>query len=170
MVRSFYFKGKGIIRNLKEIFVSFPFWLITFLGNFFIIIVSSIFYFLEGPPAIQFGGTMYIHSFADAVWWGFVTVTSVGYGDIVPHTLLGRILGIFLMIFGAGLFASYTGLFAKAFLEYEIGPMEEEIKELEKEIHVVTDFVKEQGVPGGAPSIFEARKFSSQGQFRAATK
>lgn len=38
----------------------------------------------------------------DALWWGIVTLSTVGYGDIVPHTVLGRYLGAGLMVFQIG--------------------------------------------------------------------
>lgn len=41
-----------------------------------------------------------IHSFDDALWWGFTTISTVGYGDFVPVTALGRLLAVGLMIGG----------------------------------------------------------------------
>ena len=46
-----------------------------------------------------------INSFLDAVWWTVSTVTTVGYGDIVPVTDAGKIMAIFYMIFGIGVLA-----------------------------------------------------------------
>lgn len=42
-------------------------------------------------------------SFASGIWWSIVTLTTVGYGDISPTTLEGRILAIVIMFFGIGL-------------------------------------------------------------------
>lgn len=41
-----------------------------------------------------------ITSFGDAMWWGFATITTVGYGDLVPITVPGRVLAVFLMVGG----------------------------------------------------------------------
>lgn len=41
-----------------------------------------------------------IVNFGDAIWWGFATLSTVGYGDFVPITILGRVLAVGLMIGG----------------------------------------------------------------------
>jgi len=43
-------------------------------------------------------------------WWSIVTMTTVGYGDVVPHTLAGRALAIALMVAGICMFAAVTGV------------------------------------------------------------
>ncbi len=60
-----------------------------------------------------------IHSAADAMWWSFVTVTTVGYGDHFPVTPSGRVLAAVLMIAGIGLFGTFTAYIATAFLSTE---------------------------------------------------
>jgi voltage-gated potassium channel Kch len=57
-----------------------------------------------------------IHTASDAVWWSYVTVTSVGYGDRYPVTNTGRLVGVALLSSGVGLFAVITGFLTDAFL------------------------------------------------------
>ncbi len=51
----------------------------------------------------------------DGIWWAFQTITTVGYGDVVPHTIAGRIFACFLMLLGVGLVSIVAANFA-AFL------------------------------------------------------
>lgn len=66
----------------------------------------------------------------DGIWWAWVTVTTVGYGDIVPESPQGKFFGGLLMILGLGLFSLITASFS-AFL---IAREEEELIEQEKEV------------------------------------
>ena len=61
----------------------------------------------------------------DAVWWAFVTITTVGYGDQYPVTNAGRIVGMFVMILGVSLFGVLTGFLANTFLSPRQRPKEE---------------------------------------------
>ncbi len=64
--------------------------------------------------AIEKGNT--IESFSDAIWFSFVTITTVGYGDISPATGLGRLIAAVLMIIGIGFIGMLTGTIATFFL------------------------------------------------------
>ncbi len=57
-----------------------------------------------------------INSFGDALWWSFVTATTVGYGDISPTTTIGRIIAAILMVVGIGFIGMLTGTIATYFL------------------------------------------------------
>ncbi|MFP6742281.1 MAG: cyclic nucleotide-gated ion channel [Alphaproteobacteria bacterium] len=52
-----------------------------------------------------------------AMWWAVVTLTTVGYGDVVPVTVIGKLLGGFVTILGVGAFAMPAGLLASGFAE-----------------------------------------------------
>lgn len=52
----------------------------------------------------------------DAIWWVIVTVATVGYGDKYPVTDIGRIIGVFVILTGVGLFGVLTGYLANSFL------------------------------------------------------
>ena len=79
--------------------------------NIFVLVISTLFHLLESESNPQINGLL------DSVWWAFATVTTVGYGDIVPVTVWGKILGIFLMLFGTAVFAIYIAVLADIFLE-----------------------------------------------------
>ena len=53
-------------------------------------------------------------SIFDSLWWAIVTLTTVGYGDIYPITVGGKIFTFFILIIGLGIVAIPTGLFASA--------------------------------------------------------
>jgi voltage-gated potassium channel len=53
-----------------------------------------------------------IKSAQDALWWAYVTISSVGYGDMYPTTAGGRFVGIVLMTTGVGIYATIAGYFA----------------------------------------------------------
>ena len=60
------------------------------------------------------------------LWWAFVTLTTVGYGDVYPITLGGRIFTVFVLFVGLGLVAAPTGLLASALAQVRKEEEEEE--------------------------------------------
>src|SRR5437870_4528877 len=88
--------------------------LLSVLLGFAIVLLSasSIAYLLErhaNPDA--FG------SIPAAMWWAIVTMTTTGYGDVVPHTVAGRILGGVVMTSGILVFALWAGILATGYAE-----------------------------------------------------
>lgn len=66
----------------------------------------------DGQPQ-QFG------TLPNAMWWAVVTLTTTGYGDVVPLTAIGRIIGSLLMISGIAVLALMTGVLATGFAQEE---------------------------------------------------
>lgn len=56
-------------------------------------------------------------SWLSAIWWSFVTLTTVGYGDISPTTLGGRVVAVVIMIMGIGVLGLFTATIASIFVE-----------------------------------------------------
>ncbi|MDA7921298.1 ion transporter [Verrucomicrobiales bacterium] len=68
----------------------------------------GIYYFERAAQPEAFGSVFH------SLWWSVVTLTTVGYGDVYPITIGGRVLTFFILIIGLGLVAVPTGLFASA--------------------------------------------------------
>ncbi len=72
---------------------------------------GTIMHVIEGEAQpVRFG------TIPDAMWWALATLTTIGYGDAVPITPLGKIFGAVVMICGLGLFALPIGIVATAFV------------------------------------------------------
>lgn len=83
------------------------------IGLISLLICSTIFYIFEGPSNENL-------TFSDALWWGFVTSTTVGYGDYFPVTPGGRLIAIILMIIGISAFGFITAAVASVFVENKL--------------------------------------------------
>jgi voltage-gated potassium channel len=114
-------ENKKMKSNLKLFFneLSFlirsPFFvMLTMLGNSFILFCGYLFWLIEHDvnPKVQ--------RYMDAIWWGFATATTTGYGDVTPVTDLGKILSIILMLSGLAIFAMYTALFSETIMQHRV--------------------------------------------------
>ncbi len=103
--------GPQVLRDLRRQFASGTMYLIIVLGLVTLEVVGLLELYFEQDAQganITTGG--------DALWWGYVTATTVGYGDKYPVTTGGRIVGTLMLTIGVALFATASGFIANAFL------------------------------------------------------
>ncbi|XP_067387160.1 potassium voltage-gated channel subfamily KQT member 1-like [Emydura macquarii macquarii] len=84
---------------------------IGFLG----LIFSSYFVYLAEKDAVDEDGRTGFSSYADALWWGVVTVTTIGYGDKVPQTWIGKTIASCFSVFAISFFALPAGILGSGF-------------------------------------------------------
>uniref|UniRef100_G3VFJ2 Potassium voltage-gated channel subfamily KQT member 1 n=1 Tax=Sarcophilus harrisii TaxID=9305 RepID=G3VFJ2_SARHA len=84
---------------------------IGFLG----LIFSSYFVYLAEKDAVNESGRIEFGSYADALWWGVVTVTTIGYGDKVPQTWIGKTIASCFSVFAISFFALPAGILGSGF-------------------------------------------------------
>jgi voltage-gated potassium channel len=100
------------LRQLRRVLVVESGPLLSVLVIFLMVLfLSSVaVHFLErGVQPVAFG------SVPATLWWAVVTLTTVGYGDVVPITPLGRLVAAVVMICGLGVFGLWTGILATGF-------------------------------------------------------
>lgn len=68
-------------------------------------------------------------SFADSLWWSVVTLTTVGYGDLSPSTLPGRLGAVFLMFVGVAFLGTIAATLASFLVDEEDRTTEDELRE-----------------------------------------
>jgi voltage-gated potassium channel len=78
----------------------------------------------------------------DAIWWAFVTVTTVGYGDKYPVTTGGRIVACLAMTAGVGLFGTFTGFVASWFLTPGEKHQGDELQEIRERLASIESLLK----------------------------
>jgi len=93
------------------------------------------------------------HSFPNiwlGLWWAVQTTTTVGYGDVVPASALGRVIAAFVMVVGLGFITVSTAAITSAFLEAArrrlaattTDPVAEEVRELRHQMELLTAEVR----------------------------
>ena len=71
-----------------------------------------------------------ITTLGDAFWWAIETITTVGYGDYTPVTVVGRVIAVIVMFSGIGIVVSIVSIISQR----RIKRMESRLKEISKEI------------------------------------
>lgn len=77
-----------------------------------LVVVSTLMYVIERDAQPEV-----FKSIPHAMWWGIVTMATVGYGDMAPQTALGRVFGGMTMLLGIAMFAVPAGILATGFAE-----------------------------------------------------
>lgn len=77
-----------------------------------LVIISTLMFYIERDAQPEVFG-----SIPKSLWWGVVTLTTVGYGDIYPITPFGKILGGIITLLGIGLIALPSGILASGYTE-----------------------------------------------------
>ena len=103
--------GPRIFGELRAGLASGTLYLVVFLGLLTLEVVGLLELRFEENAA---GAN--ITTAGDALWWGYVTATTVGSGDQFPVTTGGRIVGILMLTVGVALFATFSGFLATLFL------------------------------------------------------
>jgi voltage-gated potassium channel len=102
--------GRRVIRELLRDTASSAFALTIFLVLVVLELTGALIVAMEaGNPGAN------IQTAGDALWWGIVTITTVGYGDRYPVTGEGRLVGTFLLTAGIILFSVLTGFLTRQF-------------------------------------------------------
>jgi voltage-gated potassium channel len=100
------------LRQLRRVLVQESGPLLSVLVIFLMVLflASVAVYFLERDVQPETFGNI-----PSALWWAVATLTTTGYGDVVPITPLGRLVAAFVMICGLGVFGLWTGILATGF-------------------------------------------------------
>jgi voltage-gated potassium channel len=107
------------------------------IAGFVLLVASTLMYWAEADAQPEKFG-----SIPRAMWWCIVTLTTVGYGDAYPVTILGKILSGLVAVAGIGLIAMPTGILAAAFSdvvqrrreEARLAAIEEDVAEVKREL------------------------------------
>jgi voltage-gated potassium channel len=129
---------------------------IAVFAGLIVLVASFVAYWAEHPTNPEYA------TVGDAVWWGIVTLTTVGYGDIVPETSTGRFAGIAIMFTGVATIGILAGSLASLFhlgdqdepageaepgeaapLREEIAALRSELREVDRRLGQLADRVQE---------------------------
>lgn len=74
-----------------------------------------------------------IHSVFDGIWSAWVTMTHVGFGDVVPTSFFGRLLSAMLILFGLALFSLFTAILSVTLIGKNIDTWGHDVRQIEQE-------------------------------------
>ncbi|MFJ8459473.1 potassium channel family protein [Lysinibacillus xylanilyticus] len=84
-----------------------------------------------------------IETYAEALWWGLITITTVGYGDIAPVTVVGRLMAAVLLMVGLGIIAIFTSAVTNYFSNKPKDSRDQQVMKVIQSIDEIEDITKE---------------------------
>lgn len=122
-------------------------------GFLFFVVTGTVFYALVEPCSCSYGTTHvsgcvdeycdttggYQKTWVDSYYMAVITLTTVGFGDHSPRSWYGRLFGIFYMIFGVLVTASFVATSAEAFFEAKTATNRRKAKEISMEVFAEID-------------------------------
>lgn len=101
--------SRNLVRSFaRPSFVYLLFATLTIMSGF-----SILFHWIESPTNPRIGGWL------DSLYFTVATMTSVGFGDIVPVTVVGKVFTIVMMLAGSAIYVSFTAVVASTILELD---------------------------------------------------
>ncbi len=104
--KSFHIMGRVLRAKKEQILVTLLIVLVL------LVMLSSLMFFVERSAQPD-----KFSSIPAAMWWGVSALTTVGYGDVYPTTVVGKVIGAVISLLGIGLFAMPAGILASGFAE-----------------------------------------------------
>jgi voltage-gated potassium channel len=108
--------GKAIYSVKSELYFT------LFLATLLILFSASAIYYLENDAQPE-----KYSSITESIWWATISLTTVGYGDVYPVTLGGKIFATLISLVGIGIVAIPTGIISASFVE-QINKKKKKIK------------------------------------------
>jgi len=123
------------VKQFSDVFIDkkFEFFTLSIMFGMAVIFGSAIIFIYEGA-----GANPNINSYFDAIYWSIITISTVGFGDISPVTVEGRIATIFLVIGGLSVIAFFTSIVTTALSERLVSLKEDKVI---GEANALKDFV-----------------------------
>jgi voltage-gated potassium channel Kch len=98
----------------------------------YLVMLSALTVFVSG--VVMYIVDPNVHSLWDGFWYAWVTMTHVGYGDVVPTSFIGRLLASILIVFGIAMLALFTATFSAILIGRDVNESEKEESEILKEL------------------------------------
>ena len=109
-----------VIRKEREVLIS-----VLGIAMFYVFLTALIMYNVEPRINPNTGAVTFEHFF-DALYWATVTLTTVGYGDMIPVTDVGRFVSMLSSLFGVAIIALPSGVITASYLEELRGEREQD--------------------------------------------